>query len=557
MHVLGWFGSGTETRVGPACMEAGRTTLAMETSSRLQRGPAWYRIVMLSATAFAIEFCYAVVAGYGTPALLKTGLDEKYVSVMWAIGPVLGILFQGYLGSASDRCKCSWGRRRPFILGLAIALCIALGLFPYGEILSGQVFHLSGGVHTSFVIAFTAVTFVAMDFCLDMLQSPVRSYLLDSVPPERSERGNSIYSAMIGIGATIGAVISAIPWKKLGLASEDIFEIQVKVVFGISVGILIVAQLLTLCSVKESRHLTYKELSVSSEDLINSHSAVKSTSDPGSSTSDNQNSKDFENLSSAENCDEMRTANELESSHDQSSVVLASIDKSNEENLVLELSTESVTVKSKCNRCHCLNPISCFKEIVGGMYGTILFVKYMSFTFFRLWISAFFSWFSFLANYLFFTTFVGEVVYGGSPSSEDEQLTANYDEGVIVGCAGLVALYFVSFVYSLLSEWTTGFFGIRCVVTGAHLSYLVSCGVVVLYPSVLTAMVLSGAVGVYFSILINFPFALIPYYKVNIASVKLLMKKLSSKVLTITRSLMQFLDYTLYSRTSNLFNCVF
>jgi len=165
---------------------------------------------MLSATAFAIEFCYAVVAGYGTPALLKTGLDEKYVSVMWAVGPVLGILFQGYVGSASDRCKCSWGRRRPFILGLAIAVCIALGLFPYGEILSGQVFHLSGGVHTNFVIAFTAITFVAMDFCLEMLQSPVRSYLLDSVPPERSERGNSIYSAMIGIGATIGAVISAI-----------------------------------------------------------------------------------------------------------------------------------------------------------------------------------------------------------------------------------------------------------------------------------------------------------------------------------------------------------
>jgi len=58
------------------------------------------------------------------------------------------------------------------------------------------------------------------------------------------------------------------------------------------------------------------------------------------------------------------------------------------------------------------------------------------------------------------------------------------------------------------------------VVTGAHLSYLVSCGVVVLYPSVLTVMVVSGVVGVYFSILMNLPFALIPCYKVNIASVK-------------------------------------
>ena len=508
---------------------------------------------MLSATAFAIEFAYAVEAGYGTPALLKTGLNQKYASVMWAVGPVLNILFQGYMGSASDRCKCSWGRRRPFILGLAIAVCIALGLFPYGEILSGQVFHLSGGAHTTFVILFTAVTFVAMDFCLDMLQSPVRSYLLDSVPPERSERGNSVYSAMIGVGATIGAVISAIPWKKLGLASADSFEIQVKVVFGIAVGILIIAQLLTLCSVKEKRDFAYNELSVSSENLENLPSAVN-TSETDSSTSDNQNSTD---ISSAENCDEIKTTNEIvepsnnqlsvvssstdqssvvptsvdqssvvptstdhssivPASTDQSSVVPVSMDESSEENLIgLESSSDSVTVQSKCSRCHCLNPVSCFKEIIGGFYGNILFVKYMSFTFFRLWVSVFFSWFSFLAMYLFFTTFVGEVVYGGSPDSEDEQLSANYDEGVIVGCAGLVALYFVSFIYSLLSEWITGCFGIRCVVTCAHLSYLVACGVVVLYPSVWTAMVMAGMAGVFFSLLISFPFALIPYYKVT------------------------------------------
>ena len=96
---------------------------------------------MLTATAFAIDFAYSVVAAYGVPAILRTGLDEKYAPALWAIGPVLGIFFPGCLGSASDRCKCSWGRRRPFILGLAIVVCICAGLFPYGELLSGRVFH--------------------------------------------------------------------------------------------------------------------------------------------------------------------------------------------------------------------------------------------------------------------------------------------------------------------------------------------------------------------------------------------------------------------------------
>ena len=244
---------------------------------------------MLSAIAFAVEFAYSLETAYGTPALLKSGLEEKYVSVMWAIGPVLGIVFQGCMGSASDRCKCSWGRRRPFILGLAIVVCICAGLFPYGELLSGNVFHLSGSAHSSFVIAFTAITLVSMDFSLDMIQSPVRAYLLDVVPQEKIERGNSIYSSMVSIGATVGAVVASILWKKLGLGGDYSFGIQVKVAFGILVLVVIVTQLLTLCSVKEREHLTDKNI-VSPEE---SPSAIKLAFEPDG---DNQNSTDIKDL---------------------------------------------------------------------------------------------------------------------------------------------------------------------------------------------------------------------------------------------------------------------
>ena len=46
---------------------------------------------MLSAIAFAVEFAYSLETAYGTPVLLKSGLEEKYVSVIWAIGPVICI----------------------------------------------------------------------------------------------------------------------------------------------------------------------------------------------------------------------------------------------------------------------------------------------------------------------------------------------------------------------------------------------------------------------------------------------------------------------------------
>ena len=487
-------------------------------SYRRQHGPAWCRIIMLSATAFAIEFSYAVEAAYGVPAILKTGLDEKYASVLWAVGPLLCTFFQGCLGSASDRCKCSWGRRRPFILGLAIVVCICVGLFPYGELLSGSVFHLVGNAHRAFVIAFTAITFVGMDFSLDMLQSPTRAYLLDTVPPEKSERGNSIYSLMINIGATVGAVIACIPWKKLGLGGDDIFGIQVKVVFGISVVVMIVAQVLTLCSVKE--RWTLQNLSAGSEE---SHSTINSTVDRDR---DNQNSTDTEDLAvaSAEisnNC----TTNEFSEPSSSDTLLLLNEKNaeqhdsevaSNKDNLVVKDSTnERDAYEATRCKCYCLKPSLWFKDIVGSIYGTFLFVKYMSFTFFRLWILLFFSWFSFLAMYLFFTTFMGEVVYGGSPTSEEKELRDSYDEGVIIGSAGLVALYFIASVYSLVSEWITRCFGLRPVVIGVHLGYLVTCGVTVLYPTVLTAVVMTGVAGMYMALLVIFPYALIPYYKVS------------------------------------------
>ena len=488
--------------------------LTMEDSrlhSQHGHGPAWCRIIMLSTTAFASEFIYAVEAAYGIPAILKAGLDEKYAPALWAVGPVLGILFQGCMGSASDRCKCSWGRRRPFILGFGIVVCICAGLFPYGELLSGRVFHLVGNTHRAFVIAFSTIAFIGMDFDLDMLQSPNRAYLLDTVPPEKSERGNSIYSSMINIGATVGAVIACIPWKKLGLGGDDIFGIQVKVVFGISVVVMIVAQLLTLCSVKE------RNLLVSQAE--ESPSAISLACDQDT---DNRDFTDKElpavspEISSSDITndpplsDQSLVQSERNLEQHDSEVV------SGKENLVVKDSTNERDAykTTRCN-CHCLEPSLWFKDIVGSIYGTFLFVKYMSFTFLRLWILLFFSWFSFLAMYLLFTTFMGEVVYGGSPTSEETELRDSYDEGVIVGGAGLVALFFTALVYSLASEWITRCFGLRPVVIGVHLAYLVTCGVTVLYPTVVTAIMMMAVAGVYFTLMMNFPFALIPYYKVS------------------------------------------
>ncbi len=211
--------------------------------------PGWWRIIALSSTIFAVEFAYAVEAGYGTPTLLKTGLQERYATLMWSVSPLLGILFQSYLGSASDKCTCSWGRRRPFILLLGIATVLGLAMFPYGVDMGSK----------SALLVYTLVVFVVMDFCLDGIQSPCRMYLLDSLSEERTKRGNLMYTIVMDVGSTLGGVFAAIPWNRFGGELGDSFETQTKIVFGVTAVLFLVSLLFTVLSVNENETRALRE----------------------------------------------------------------------------------------------------------------------------------------------------------------------------------------------------------------------------------------------------------------------------------------------------------
>lgn len=63
------------------------------------------------------------------------GLPEQYYSLTWFLSPILGLIFTPLIGSASDRCTLSWGRRRPFILALSIGVLFGVALFLNGSVI--------------------------------------------------------------------------------------------------------------------------------------------------------------------------------------------------------------------------------------------------------------------------------------------------------------------------------------------------------------------------------------------------------------------------------------
>lgn len=97
------------------------------------------RLVMHSMVMFGREFCYAVEAAFVTPVLLSVGLPKNLYSLVWLISPILGFMLQPVVGSASDHCTCSWGKRRPYILGLGIIMLLGMALYLNGDMMiSGE-----------------------------------------------------------------------------------------------------------------------------------------------------------------------------------------------------------------------------------------------------------------------------------------------------------------------------------------------------------------------------------------------------------------------------------
>lgn len=84
----------------------------------------------ICAVIAGIELSYAAETAFVSPILLQIGIKHKYISLIWAISPIIGFFLCPILGSLSDGCQLSLGRRRPFILLLSSGLFVGKSLLP-------------------------------------------------------------------------------------------------------------------------------------------------------------------------------------------------------------------------------------------------------------------------------------------------------------------------------------------------------------------------------------------------------------------------------------------
>ncbi|MGB1197410.1 MAG: MFS transporter [Thalassotalea sp.] len=158
--------------------------------------------ILLSLPATAMGFALSVqISALSWLLTTKFGLDIHQVGLVWAAGPIAGILGQVCIGVISDKVWLWQGRRRPFILiGGTLAGMMLLAL-PNIDIVSTSL-GFSGLLGVAIAVALT------LDLSINISFNPTRAIIAD-VTPEGAERTLG-YTWMQTVSGSFGVLAYAI-----------------------------------------------------------------------------------------------------------------------------------------------------------------------------------------------------------------------------------------------------------------------------------------------------------------------------------------------------------
>ncbi|NWH80722.1 S45A2 protein, partial [Piaya cayana] len=437
------------------------------TGAVVPRKRAVGRIVMHSMAMFGREFCYAVEAAFVTPVLLSVGLPRNLYSLVWLISPILGFVLQPVVGSASDHCTCSWGRRRPYILGLGIIMLLGMALYLNGDVMISAFIEERDNQRT-WAIVVTMLGVVLFDFAADFIDGPIKAYLFDVCSHQDKEKGLHYHALLTGLGGALGYLTGAMDWGKTVLGHSLASEFQV--IFFFAALVFVICLTIHLRSIPEVP-LRYEN--GETEILLEVTKSYKYSSIE----------EEIKNGCLKSTCTEIKTAAKPK----KCAVTSRAADQ---KRMTLKSLMKTLLSMPSHYRCLCVSHL--------------------------------FGWMAFLSNMLFFTDFMGQVVYQGSPyAPHNSTLYITYRKGVEAGCWGLCINAISSSVYSYVQKILLPYVGLKGLYFIGYLLFGLGTGLIGLFPNVYSTLALCSLFGVMSSTLYTVPFHLIAEYHREEESLKL------------------------------------
>ncbi|XP_056597931.1 solute carrier family 45 member 4 [Triplophysa dalaica] len=134
---------------------------------------------------------------------------------------------------------------------------------------------------------------------------------------------------------------------------------------------------------------------------------------------------------------------------------------------------------------------------------------------FRLCVCHLVTWFSIIAEAVFYTDFMGQVIYDGDPTAPlNSTALHNYHRGVQMGCWGLVIYATTAAICSaLLQKYLDNFnLSIKVIYILGTLGFAVGTAVMAIFPNVYVTMVMISSMGIISMSISYCPYALLGQY---------------------------------------------
>ncbi|XP_060057389.1 proton-associated sugar transporter A isoform X2 [Erinaceus europaeus] len=533
---------------------------------------------------FGIEFSYAMETAYVTPVLLQMGLPDQLYSLVWFISPILGFLLQPLLGAWSDRCTSRFGRRRPFILVLAIGALLGLSLLLNGRDIGTAL--ADTATNHKWGILFTVCGVVLMDFSADSADNPSHAYMMDVCGPADQDRGLNIHALLAAITLSITTILTLVSIPERPLQSQSQKKAPMKspslplppsppVLFeegetNATIPCHTATSLYASFSgpISPLSPLTPKYGSFISRDNsltgINEFASSFGTSNidsvlidcytgghsnylassssvprqaisvsfpqvPDSFYHPDQGLGDRREVALASGPDgDILRVGSLDTSKPRSSGILKRPQTLAIPDTVggngLEASRRRNVTFSQQVANILLNGMKYESELTGSVEasGQPLSVRHLCSTICNmpkalrnLCVNHFLGWLSFEGMLLFYTDFMGEVVFQGDPkaphTSEEYQ---KYNSGVTMGCWGMCIYAFSSAFYSAILEKLEEYLSVRTLYFIAYLAFGLGTGLATLSRNLYVVLSLCVTYGILFSTLCTLPYSLLcDYYQ--------------------------------------------
>ena len=206
----------------------------------------------LSFGFFGVQIAYALQSANISRIFATLGADPHSLSYFWILPPLMGIIVQPIVGTASDKTWCRFGRRIPYLfIGAAVAVAVMCLLPNAGSL----------GMAVSTAMVFGLVALMFLDTSINMAMQPFKMLVGDMVNEKQKSLAYSIQSFLCNAGSLVGYVFPFF-FTAIGVANEapaGVIPDSVIWSFYIGAAILILCVLYTTVKVKEWNPQEYAE----------------------------------------------------------------------------------------------------------------------------------------------------------------------------------------------------------------------------------------------------------------------------------------------------------